>query len=191
MRKFYNILSAIASIIVCFAISSCSDENNEIGGFTPIDALILDVVDEEGNSLVDKNNPNNILSEGIKAIENGTEYPLIESEEMIPQTNIGTASRATAPPRFIGLFLSDKIGQIYSGPSLYNPNPRPYIAFGQFEPKQALHRKLTLYLPTYPDGIDIEYVRKKVSGSDKDEYKTTTTINGVVQTEEIPRIVIR
>ena len=185
------------SISICIAflsiilLSSCSDENNEIGGFTPIDALILDVVDEEGNSLVDKNNPNNILSEVIKAIENGTEYPLIESEEMIPPTIIDPVSRATAPPRFIGLFLSDEIGRLYSGPSMCNPNPRPYIAFGQFEPEQELHRKLTLYLPTYPDGIDIEYVRKKVSGSDKDEYKTTTTINGVVQTEEISRIVIR
>ncbi|MCI8998376.1 MAG: hypothetical protein HFJ95_05200 [Muribaculaceae bacterium] len=65
-------------------LCSCSDSDD--GSFDNFTAdyevyFHLDVVDEQGNSLLDSNNPDNILEQGVTMTYNGVEYPLVSEEE--------------------------------------------------------------------------------------------------------------
>lgn len=110
--RYLKQMAVLPLLLFALILTGCSKNNDDvIWDIYPV-VLFIQVSDASGGDLLDAENPNNILSDSIKAIYDGKEYPL----------NLNTDTKAYMP-QFYG--LRKGFTQTTDG--------RYYIEFGELE----------------------------------------------------------
>ncbi len=163
-----TILKTISSVACCLILAGCN--NNVMWDVNPVN-IEIQVVDDQGNSLLLDTNPQNILDNDIKVTYKGVEYPL--GVDM---------SKQSAQTRYY-LAVLDGLKVIN-----YYQDKDPYLSFGEFSGDEDWNETMVI---SWGDGTsdeirlvhDYEF-KKEPTFVTSDRY-----LNGILVEGKVLRIV--
>ncbi|MCM1029232.1 MAG: hypothetical protein NC342_04630 [Pseudoflavonifractor sp.] len=141
-----NFLTSLFMSLLCVILASCDSKDepeNPVIDYTPV-GFVLDIVDNNGNSLLDKTRADNILSDGLYMEMDGKRFNLSDSlyQSMRAGRSAEPAARANSS-EFHGLQLilnTDK-------DNFYSPKGRFLLLFGYFNGGESFDHEMTLVWP--------------------------------------------
>lgn len=168
--KHFQIL---AMIVITLSCASCSSENEDEPNVAFPDYDIefhFNVVDEQGNNLMDSSNPNNILGQDIYITYEGHKYPLTNYKETLDKFPSGEADYSP----FYGIYHVSEYQQEFA-------NNEPFIYVGKFVLPVWSKHKFTIHWGDNFADDTFEFCkdpRTVING--EVTYLTTTWLNGKI-----------
>ncbi len=174
MTTFYKTPGILALILGLIFISCSSDKENDEPSIHYPDEdieLYLNIVDSQGNNLLDDKNPNNILSQDINLIFRGRKYPLMTIEDIYEKYVVTSDNPLDG---FLGLCYLTEPNEDY-------PITKPIILAGKFPLPVWTNLKFEI---SWGDGTPNDYFEMSRApfgmNDNKQRYLLTVRWNGEV-----------
>ncbi len=178
--KHNTILGIFVTILFSTILWGCGDNGDDIiWDFAPVE-ISLDIVDENGLSLLYENAPGNILSGGITATYEGVEYKLDElpdeSEEVAQTMKTSGALSRYYPATFYGLYINRFPLSTNGG----NETPRyyPFLSFGEFQGFENFDKTVVFHIPSLGRDITFRIVSEARWKGKTPDWKLTYYMDG-------------
>lgn len=170
MKKSLRLLTALMVAIVGLAFTSCGDDDDDIKiwDFSPV-SIRLDIVDTEGNDLLDADTPGNILESELTATFDGKEYTLATDDD--PDAGPLSVKSREILSQFYGLYIQ-------TPDHYFTEGKHNLLCFGEFKGFENFDHTVIFHFPTADRDITVRVVSKARWDGDTPNWELEYYLDG-------------